>query len=115
MDEFQCLTVTQDDANTVRAILDEMGAIVFPLSGDSIGCMIILICNSFVKLGVMPFGGKPDERVYVGVYGIGCNHFAPEETHASYFAEKLKLGDYDARTLAMFWSMIWSRPVDMGQ
>jgi hypothetical protein len=107
MDDYGCMRLTKEDAKEVRDTLDKVGSVVFALSGDQIGAMIILICTRFNKSGTMPFGGNPTGRAYVGVYGMGCNHFSKDQIHPSYFAEKLKLHEGDAETLAKFWDLLW--------
>lgn len=106
-DEYGCYRLNQEDAGIVHAHLINRGSVVFPLSGDAAGCMIVLMCREFDCLGVMPFGGRPTDRIYVGIYGLGCNHFAPAPTHWGYFAEKLRIPQGDAEPLAAFWSMMW--------
>jgi hypothetical protein len=110
MDEYNCYTLCAEDGNAVRSQLDEHGSVVFPLTGDRIGCLIVLICKDFMKLGVMPFGGNPFNRIYVGIYGKGCNHFEPKRTEPGYFAEKLRLSEVESQILADFWLMIWATP-----
>lgn len=108
MDEYGCMKPTEADALEVREALRLGGSAVFPLSGDQIGCMIILINTQFEKIGTMPFGGNPVGRAYVGVYGKGCNHLSMEHTHPGYIAEKLNLAQSDAETFAKFWDLLWN-------
>lgn len=108
MDEYGCMRLTKEDAREARDALAKSGNVVFALSGDQIGAMVILVSTKFEKLGVMPFGGNPTGRAYVGVYGQGCNHFSMDSIHPSYFQEKLKLHLGDAETLAGFWDLMWS-------
>lgn len=109
MDEYGCMRVTQEDALEVRQSLAQGGSVVFALSGDQIGAMIICVTTQFEKLGVMPFGGNPIGRAYVGVYGRGCSHLAMGETHPSYISEKLNLTQEDAKTFAEFWALLWEQ------
>lgn len=111
MDAYGCFHVTEDDARTVREVLTEAGAVVFALTGDDMGAMVITLTADFVKLGILPFGGRPDGRIYFGLYGRGCNHFAPHHTDASYFEEKLGLPNSDAETIAAFWNLMWKEAV----
>lgn len=109
-DEYGVLQVDENDAKLVREALDRTGSVVFPLpSGDGFGCMIITITTKFEKVGVMPFGGNPTGRAYVGVYGRACNHFEMDETFPGYFAEKLNIGKEEAENFATFWRMIWAK------
>lgn len=109
MDKYGCMRVTKEDAADVRQSLAQAGSVVFVLSGDGVGAMIIFICSQFEKLGVMPFGGNPIGRCYVGVYGQGCNHLSMGKIHPGYIAEKLNLHDEDAETFAKFWALIWEQ------
>lgn len=108
-DEYGCSRINEADAKEVRQALEFSGTAVFPLSGDGGGCIIVLVCTQFYKIGVMPFGGNPTGRAYVGVYGRGCNHLSmePEPIHPSYLVEKLNLHFEEAEWLSRFWSMIW--------
>jgi hypothetical protein len=108
MDQYGCLKVDRTSADEVRDSLNLRGSVVFPLSGDQIGCMIIHIDTMFEKIGVMPFGGNPIGRVYVGVYGRGCNHLSKEHIHPGYISEKLNLHQDDAETFSKFWDLLWN-------
>lgn len=108
MDQYGCIRLDEDDAKLIRDALIRSQAVVFSLSGDQVGAMVICLTTNFDKIGVMPFGGNPTGRIYVGVYGRGCNHLAPEPTHAGYIAEKLNLSPSDAETFATFWRMVFS-------
>lgn len=108
MDEYGCLGINKDDAENVRQALRQSGAAVFALSGDQVGAMIVHVNTQFEKIGVMPYGGNPIGRAYVGVYGRGCNHLSMETTHAGYIGEKLGLHRNDAETLAKFWELVWT-------
>ncbi len=107
-DEFGCMRASsREDAMAVRQALDQAGSVVFPLSGDQIGAMVINVTTKFDKLGVMPFGGNPYGRAYVGVYGRGCNHLAMQDTDPNYIGEKLNIAGDDAKTFSDFWALIW--------
>lgn len=109
MDIYGCLNLTLRDAKLVRQALEQNGAVVFPLTSDHVGCMIITLTAGFAKIGIMPFGGRPDGRIYVGVYGRGCNHFSAKPTEPGYFGEKLNIQGQDAKTLSDFWKMMWNK------
>jgi hypothetical protein len=109
MDKYGSMRIDQESADQVRNALDEFGSVVFAFSGDQMGSLIILLCRDFEKLGVMPFGGKPDGRIYLGLYGRGCNHFSMEPIHPNYFKEKLDLADEEAEWLSQFWDLLWNR------
>lgn len=98
MDEYGCYSNNPTDFDEIAAKLRQHGTIVFPYSDDRIGCMILLISGNFEKLGVMPFGGNPNGRYYVGIYGKGCNHIS-FDSQASYLREKFNLSTYDSETL----------------
>lgn len=108
MDDYGCARLTKEDAKEIWTALDRTGSVVFPLTaGDSIGCMIVIITRIFEKVGVMPFGGNPTGRMYVGIYGRGCNHFSMDSIHAGYFEEKLQISREEAETFSKFWEMMW--------
>ena len=107
MDNYGCCKVTLDDASMVRRNLEETGSVVFPLSGDQIGCLIILLSKNFDKIGVMPYGGNPHNRIYVGVYGRGCNHLSKDDIHPGYIEEKLGITLEEAEWFSTFWKMMW--------
>lgn len=108
MDNYGCMRVTAEDAAELRAALARSGSVVFALSGDQAGAMVILVSDQFEKVGVMPFGGNPMGRAYVGVYCRGCNHLSKEKIHEGYIAEKLGLGPVDSKTFADFWALVWA-------
>lgn len=107
MDSYGCYRQTKEDAAEIAAELKENGTIVFPWSYDQIRCHIVLISQQFAKLGIMPFGGNPVDRIYVAIYGIGCGHLSksigPVET---YLEEKLGLKGQDAKNFAEFYQWI---------
>lgn len=90
MDEYG--TYEPEDAEVLAYELKECGTIVFPYSADKVTAFIILISMDFIKYGIMPFGGNPDGRYYVGIYGKGCHHLSLKE-HGNYIAEKLNICD----------------------
>jgi len=109
-DQYGCSRLTKEDAHEIRQALNLSGTALFPLSGDGGGCLIVLICTQFYKIGVMPFGGNPTGRAYVGVYGRGCNHLSmeAEPIHPGYLIEKLNLHQEEAEWFSQLWAMIWS-------
>lgn len=109
-DEYGCCRLDPAHAKKVFDALISRGTVVFPLSGDAIGCMIVLVSTDFLKIGIMPYGGNPSGRAYVGVYGHGFNHLSmdKEPIHPGYLKEKLNLSEQDADTFSKFWEMIWS-------
>lgn len=110
MDEYQTLDVCQEDAEHVRAVLENHGSIVFPLNISEGTCFNFCITKKFEYIGKCWNGGSPFGRVYVAIQGIGANHFAPEETHEGYFESKFgtrMFGPAEAKGLADFWRMIW--------
>lgn len=103
MDRYGCFRNTAEDISEIRSELDKNGTIVFPFSGDQIGCIILVISKSFHSLAVMPFGGNPKGRVYLSAYGRGASHFAPSPIHYSYFEEKLHLHEEEAKWVESLW------------
>jgi len=103
MDQYGSFTTSKDDIAEIKAAFEQHGDIVFPFSGDQIGSMILHISRRFIKLGIMPFGGNPNGRVYLGVYGRGCNHFSQDKIHFSYFVEKLKISQEEGEWLEKLW------------
>lgn len=109
MDKYGIHEITKEDALKIRKKLDNQGSVVFSLSGDGLGAMIILLCGDFDVAGSMPFGGQPHGRVYVGIQGRGCFHFERgDELHSAYIMERLGLSQRDADTFAIFWDLMWS-------
>lgn len=108
MDEYGTLSVCKEDAESVLRVLITNGSCVFPFSGNKQDAMIVCATLNFGALGVMPFGGSPRGRVYVGIYGIGCNHLSMGPIHPKYIEEKLSLDQENAEYFSQFWEMIWS-------
>lgn len=107
MDEYGILQVTKEDAMTVREAIRITGSCVFSLNTSESTAQIFLVSTRFIKLGLMPWGGNPDGRFFVGAMKIGCAHFGPRDTHPSYIEEKLGLCEEDAHAFAEFWKLIW--------
>lgn len=107
MDQYGCLHVNQGDADLVQHELKRAEAVVFPLTVEDGGALIVHISTGFRQVGTTPFGGNPYGRVYVGIYGRGCNHFSKDTIHSSYFEEKLDLHKSEAEALANFWEFLW--------
>lgn len=108
MDAYGTIEACPEDIKSVRDVLDQGEPVVFPMSDGRGTGMIVLIVPRFQKLGTMPFGGNPNGRLYVALYGKGANHFAPERTEPGYFQEKLRIGKSEAAALAHFWQMLWT-------
>jgi hypothetical protein len=107
VDNYGTLTISENDADLARNRLVNSGSIVFTLSSDGVGATIVLMCGRFEKIGIMPFGGNPEGRCYVGVYGRGCNHLGTHPIHPAYIEEKLGVQGEDAEALSKFWSLMW--------
>lgn len=107
MDSYGSLTVSQEDADLIYHELRGSAAVVFALASGDGGALICCVTVQFNKIGVMPFGGNPVGRAYVGLYGRGCNHLGMHEIHWGYIAEKLKLPEVEAKSFADFWNMVW--------
>ena len=109
MDEYGSFRNTKEDAKELReAMKTSQHDIVFAWSYNQIDCYIFHVSQNFDVLGIMPFGGNPRSRVYVGLYGKGCNHFSKDEIHPSYWEEKLRIDKQGAEAWAEFWTHIWS-------
>jgi hypothetical protein len=106
MDEYGTFENTELDAKTIREKI-EQASVVFAWSHNKIDAYIFTIVKDFNVVGVMPFGGSPRQRIYVGLYGKGCNHFSTNDIHAGYWEEKLNLDSGGAESWANFWNMIW--------
>ena len=108
MDHYGCMRHSPEDAAEVALALHDHGTVVFPYSFDQIGCMVIFVSIAFEKLGVMPYGGNPEGRAYMGVYGRGCAHISLQKQieYQSYLDEKLNLGAVEAEHLAEFWGWV---------
>lgn len=107
MDAYGSMTVCQADADEVYQSLAQGGSCVFPLASGDGGALIVLLCSQFEKLGIMPFGGNPVGRIYVGLYGRGCNHLSTEEIHPGYIEEKLGIPRVEAEEFSKFWTLLW--------
>jgi hypothetical protein len=109
MDEYGSYRNTSEDMKEIREKLLWNRTIVIPYSSDQIGSLILMMSVNFVIPDgvIMPFGGNPRGRVYLGVYGFGCNHFPMEPTHWSYFQEKLRMGECEAKWLEELWKNLW--------
>jgi hypothetical protein len=112
MDQYGSFQNTKRDALEIKAQLRTHETIVISYSGDQVGAMLLLLCDRFTRVGVMPFGGNPDGRIYVGVYGFGCSHFSRQPTHYSYFMEKLKIGECEAKWLEELWENLFGETIE---
>lgn len=109
MDEYGCMQINKEDATKVKQMLEDYAPVVFPLATGDGGAMIVLLVWKFTKMDtIMPFGGNPGGRIYVGVYGKGCNHLSRESTQYDYISEKLNLSTADAKAFARFWDLMWT-------
>lgn len=110
MDEYGSFRHTKEDALEVATALREdphEHTVVFAYSHDQVGSMLVTLSENFSVLGVMPFGGNPRGRMYVGIYGRGCGHLSLEKgPHHSYLEEKLNLEGEDGEKFAEFYSWI---------
>jgi hypothetical protein len=107
MDEYGCMQITKEDAIEIKLLLEGCSPVVFALGIEDMGAMIIILVSKFTKMGTFPFGGNPTNRIYVGIYGKGCNHLGRESLHPDYIAEKLTLTQSDAKAFARFWDLMW--------
>ncbi len=64
-----------DDWDDLAEYIKDTGNVVFPYVLDGGGALILIINREFMKCGLMPFGGSPDGRIYVTVFGRGSDHF----------------------------------------
>jgi hypothetical protein len=80
--------------------------VVFAWSPDQATAHIFTIVRHFNKIGIMPFGGNPEGRAYIGIYGIGCNHISFGEVHPGYLEEKLRLDKTSAESFSAFWKIV---------
>ncbi len=99
MDEYGCFRNNEKDYDELAHEFKQSGNIVFSYSYDGVGAMVINLNGTFKKLGVMPFGGQPNGRIYVGVYGVGCNH-VNWDSDPYYIREKLRICLADAEGLS---------------
>ena len=99
MDEYGIYNDSEEDIKSLADALKENGTIVFSYSADKTTAFIVLISQSFAKLGIMPFGGNPSGRFYVGIYGRGCSHLSFKNESVGYISEKLGVGEHSAEHL----------------
>lgn len=110
MDAYGCCKI--EDARDLASKLFKMGSIVFAYAyNDHAGAAIIEMSIPTV-IGTMPYGGSPRGRIWVSVYGHGCNHFSQESIHPGYFKEKLSLGQFEADQLSKLWDAMWSEDLE---
>lgn len=110
MDEYGSFRNTKEDAKELREKIDHNLDVVFVWSHNQIDGYIFHVSPNFEALGIMPFGGNPRGRVYVGLYGKGCNHFSKKDIHPSYWEEKLNIDKEAADAWAGFWKLLWDKP-----
>jgi len=108
MDEYGSFRNTKEDAQELRKAIDHNLDVVFAWSHNRVDGYIFHVSPNFEVLGIMPYGGNPRGRVYVGLYGKGCNHFSKSDIHASYWEEKLGIDKYGAEAWVEFWKMVWA-------
>ena len=108
MDQYGTFQCTKTDAVEIRDAINESDKpVVFAWSHNQTDCYIFVIAKNFTKLGTMPFGGNPQGRVYVSLYGRGANHFSMNFINHQYWQEKLNIDGNGAHDWARFWSWIW--------
>ena len=114
MDAYGCFRPTPEDFAEIKRSLKSFGTLVFPYSGDEIGCVILLISTNFTPIGIMPFGGNPNGSVYIGVYGRGLNHLPIKGLHPNYIKEKLGVTGDEAEWISQLWNYLWEpeKPFD---
>lgn len=108
MDEYGSFRHTKEDAKEIAESLSREPAVVFSYSHNQVDAIIVILAKQFEKLGVMPFGGNPQGRIYCGIYGRGCAHLSLDEgTHYSYLDEKLNIRDQKmAENFSIFYGWI---------
>lgn len=100
MDEYQCYEATQRDYADLAEQLTDNGSIVFSYSPDRITAYVIILTYKFKKLGILPFGGNPNNCVLVSVLKHGTFWFSPfQGKEPSYVGEKLGLTGFDAQAI----------------
>lgn len=106
-DQYGMVSHTRESANHIGAMLVYYDQpVLFAWSPNKVDAFIILIAAQFIKVGIMPFGGKPDGRAYVALYGIGAGHFDLKTTHPTYFEEKLSIDPENAKQFSQLWTWI---------
>ena len=108
LDEYGSVENNAEGAKLVSDQLLNTGAVCFSWSHNKVDAYIFILTKQFSKVGMMPFGGNPAGRIYVGLFGKGANHFCKENTHAYYWADKLNMDKGGAEAWAEFWKLIWS-------
>ena len=111
MDQYGCFRNSKEDFDELAKFFSLSKNIVFAYSEDQIGCIIVSLNANFTKLGVMPFGGNPTGRIWVSVYGRGCNHLS-YNSDAKYVAEKLNIRGEESEWIARILNEIASRTGD---
>ncbi len=111
MDEYGCFRATKEDWESLATLYKATRNIVFAYSEDQIGCYVISLNGGFTKFGIMPFGGSPEGRIWVGVFGKGSSHLG-WASHASYVGEKLGLARGDAEQITRLLNELGTRVTD---
>lgn len=108
MNEYGSYDNLSFDYREIAVNLKENGAIVFAWSPNEIDCFIVFMSMNFKKLGIMPFGGNPEGRVYVALYGKGAAHHfnLAKDTDPSYIQEKMLCTEFTATQMSMLFEKI---------
>ena len=90
MDKYDCYGTNDHDLKIIANEFIESGNILFTISSTKSGWYRISLNDKFDQLGIMPFGGNPNGKIWVSVMATGCNHLDRRDAHADYIAEKIR-------------------------
>lgn len=108
MDEFGSYGMGKEGWDELAQNLKRSGTIVFPWSHNNFDGYIFFISINYQKLGVMPFGGNPAGRAYVGLWNQGCDHIRMDGLLQKYDLDKIGLDDDGAEKFCEMWNYICS-------
>lgn len=115
MDQYGSFQNNEKDYDELANDLAKHNTIVFSWSHNQIDGYIFMISIGFVKLGMMPFGGQPTGRAYVGLWGRGCDHIRMDGGLLKYDLDKLNIDDDGAEKFTELWNEVCKRiPKEMG-
>ena len=104
MDEYGCYRDVEEDYDSLAEHLEDSTSLVFAWSRDQVSAYVVILSESFRKLGTLPYGGNPQGSCLVSVLMRGAFWFdlnRTEEIHEEYVGEKLNLGTgEDAKNIA---------------
>ena len=106
MDQYGSVRNIKEDWDEVVNAIKQHGTVVFAWSHNSFVSYIFMVSFSFWKMGILPWGGNPVGRAYVGVQRHGCDHLTTDGYLQKYDLDNLGLDDQAGEPFCKMWNYI---------